>query len=238
MKKRKRKENVGDSSAPFTTLTKKELLNDNIRLTAENKQYCKEKIKQDGIIAQGVKDLEDVCKILSKKNEECCDLQSRLSCKTKDYDDLLVLVSKGQTVIHVAGDHVQEKHVEYEIGNVEAGGVGIQIVKGKDDCGMKFEEKKQSAEPLQQPMHNDEEMFKFIHPAVSDVEEFEIHRQVKKLVRKHGIQEICTHLVRLRKENKILLPQSPSVAYTELVRMGMPTTEGFSEKSFFRYYIN
>ena len=30
--------------------------------------------------------------------------------------------------IFVAGDFVGEKHVEYEIGNVEAGGIGIQII--------------------------------------------------------------------------------------------------------------
>lgn len=33
-----------------------------------------------------------------------------------------------KTVINVAGDYVQSKHVDYEINNVEAGGIGIQIV--------------------------------------------------------------------------------------------------------------
>lgn len=32
--------------------------------------------------------------------------------------------------INVQGDLVLEKHVEHEIGNVEAGGIGIQIVQG------------------------------------------------------------------------------------------------------------
>lgn len=31
------------------------------------------------------------------------------------------------TIINVAGDYVQNKTVEHEIGNVEAGGIGIQI---------------------------------------------------------------------------------------------------------------
>lgn len=35
-----------------------------------------------------------------------------------------------QTIINVAGDYVQSKHVDYEIGNVEQGGIGIQIVQG------------------------------------------------------------------------------------------------------------
>ena len=31
-------------------------------------------------------------------------------------------------IINVAGDYVQSKHVDYEINNVEAGGIGIQFV--------------------------------------------------------------------------------------------------------------
>ena len=40
----------------------------------------------------------------------------------------------------------------------------------------------------------------------------------------------------VRRDNKILLPQSPSSAYTELVRMGMPNGEGFNELTFRKYY--
>ena len=36
-----------------------------------------------------------------------------------------------KTIINVAGDYVQSKHVDYEIYNVEAGGIGIQFVNGK-----------------------------------------------------------------------------------------------------------
>lgn len=32
------------------------------------------------------------------------------------------------TIINVAGDYVQSKHVDYEINNVEAGGIGIQFL--------------------------------------------------------------------------------------------------------------
>jgi hypothetical protein len=38
----------------------------------------------------------------------------------------------GKIGITVNGDFVFEKHVENEIGNVEAGGIGIQINNGKD----------------------------------------------------------------------------------------------------------
>ena len=36
-----------------------------------------------------------------------------------------------KTIINVAGDYVQSKHVDYEINNVEAGGIGIQFINGK-----------------------------------------------------------------------------------------------------------
>ena len=36
-----------------------------------------------------------------------------------------------KSIINVAGDYVQSKHVDYEINNVEAGGIGIQFVNGK-----------------------------------------------------------------------------------------------------------
>lgn len=35
--------------------------------------------------------------------------------------------------VYVNGDLVMEKHVENEVGNVEAGGIGIQIVHGSSD---------------------------------------------------------------------------------------------------------
>ena len=36
-----------------------------------------------------------------------------------------------KTIIYVTGDYVQSKYVEYEIGNVEQGGIGIQIINEK-----------------------------------------------------------------------------------------------------------
>ena len=35
-----------------------------------------------------------------------------------------------KTIINVAGDYVQSKHVDYEINNIKAGGIGIQFVNG------------------------------------------------------------------------------------------------------------
>ena len=82
-----------------------------------------------------------------------------------------------------------------------------------------------------------EELFHFIHPSVEDEEALSIHRQVKRLVTCHGIQEICKYLPELAKAKKILLPESPLSAYKELVRMGMPEKDGFNEKTFHKYYV-
>jgi hypothetical protein len=38
----------------------------------------------------------------------------------------------GKGGINVAGDLVLEKHVDYEVNNVEAGGIGIQINNGRE----------------------------------------------------------------------------------------------------------
>lgn len=87
-----------------------------------------------------------------------------------------------------------------------------------------------------QAIFESEELFKFIHPAIIGEEEREIHEQVKKLVTRQGIQEICKYLTKLESKEKIYLPQSADSAYTELVRMGMPDGEGFSLKTFMKYY--
>lgn len=45
------------------------------------------------------------------------------------------LEALGKGGITVAGDLVLEKHVEHEVNGVEAGGIGIQIVNGKEPQG-------------------------------------------------------------------------------------------------------
>lgn len=84
-----------------------------------------------------------------------------------------------------------------------------------------------------------EDLFRFIHPAVDTEEkEWAIHDEVKRLVTRQGVQEICQYLEQMKKDRKILLPQSPGKAYAELVRMGMPSGEGFNEKTFQKHYKN
>lgn len=96
--------------------------------------------------------------------------------------------------------------------------------------------KKTTALPTKEEHESKEELFKFIHPAISGEEEKQIHEQVKKLVARQGIQEICKYLKMLESEDKIFLPQSADVAYNELIRMGMPSGEGFNIKTFMKYY--
>jgi len=81
-----------------------------------------------------------------------------------------------------------------------------------------------------------EGLFKFIHPAICGGEEWKIHEEIKRLVSNHGIPEICEYLYQMSQDKKILLPKMSSVAYPELVRMGMPKTTGYGEKNLNKYY--
>ena len=86
-------------------------------------------------------------------------------------------------------------------------------------------------------VERNEELFHFVHPEIEDEEAWRIHDAVKRLVKHQKAKEICQYLKDLRKERKVLLPESPGIAYKELVRMGMPTGDGFSEKYFSGCYL-
>ena len=86
--------------------------------------------------------------------------------------------------------------------------------------------------------NEEEEPFKFLHPSIDDEEGKRLTEQVKRLVKRHGIQEICKYLNGMVAEKKIILPENPGKAYKELVRMGMPSGDGFSEKNFQKHYKN
>lgn len=105
--------------------------------------------------------------------------------------------------------------------------------------------KPELAELLQMPVQHQpsiwleefhEEPFRFVHPTLSGEREREIHEEVKRLVKRQGIQEICRYLQEMQARGDVFLPQMPSVAYAELVRMGMPQGDGFSEKYFTKHY--
>jgi len=68
----------------------------------------------------------------------------------------------GKSGINVAGDLVIEKKVEYEVNNVENGGIGIQIINGKDTPLTKSDKDIKAAidELLKSKNENDEFIFK------------------------------------------------------------------------------
>jgi hypothetical protein len=51
------------------------------------------------------------------------------------------------------------------------------------------------------------------------------------------IPEICAYLKELKQKGKVLLPSVSAVMYNELVRLGMPTGNGYSEKHFTNSYM-
>ena len=76
----------------------------------------------------------------------------------------------------------------------------------------------------------------FVHPSVGSGQEWQIHDEIVRLVSRQGIQEICKYLTQLSDDKKVLLPQNAERAYNELVRLGMPNGEGYSLKTFMKYY--
>ena len=106
---------------------------------------------------------------------------------------------------------------------------------GNFQFGM-VEKVNQNQNENQNQIHDDEELFHFIHPSMDDEQERKIHNEVKRLVKRQGIQMICQHLAHMQGEGKLLLPPNPSVVYKELARLGMPTGEGYSEKYFKNYF--
>lgn len=84
----------------------------------------------------------------------------------------------------------------------------------------------------------EEELCHFVYPGLEAREAWAVHRQIKDLVRRFPMKDICTFLSKLAEEKKILLPQIPKNAIEELQRMGMPSTEakGFGYDNFCKYY--
>ena len=104
-----------------------------------------------------------------------------------------------------------------------------------DSCGVE-NQPCTNEPPAGDGQERDEELFHFIHPLVDSAHEWQVHDEVKRLVRRQGIQEICRYLSQLSEAQKVLRPQNAEKAYNELVRLGMPDGEGYSLKTFTKYY--
>ena len=90
--------------------------------------------------------------------------------------------------------------------------------------------------PTSKPQERNEERFHFVHPEIDDDEAWRIHDAVKRLVAHQKVPEICAYLKELKQKRKALLPSASAAMYKELVRLGMPTSEGYSEKHFSNIY--
>ena len=85
-------------------------------------------------------------------------------------------------------------------------------------------------------VERNEERFHFVHPEIEDEEAWRIHQSIKRLVAYQKSPEICAYLKELKQKGKVLLPSVAAVMYNELVRLGMPTGDGYSEKHFSNSY--
>jgi len=90
--------------------------------------------------------------------------------------------------------------------------------------------------PVVKSQERNEERFHFVHPEIEDDEAWRIHDAVKRLVAYQRVPEICAYLKELKQKGKVLLPSVSAVMYKELVRLGMPTGDGYSEKHFSNSY--
>ena len=91
-------------------------------------------------------------------------------------------------------------------------------------------------QPSAGSQEQNEERFHFVHPEIDDDEAWRIHDAMKRLVAYQKVPDICAYLKELKQKGKVLLPSASAVMYKELVRLGMPTGEGYSEKHFTNSY--
>ena len=124
----------------------------------------------------------------------------------------------------------EERYAVYELDKTQ------QLI--RQDMEKLLPEQTQKLSPSSAAATSDqeEELFHFIHPSLDDDEGWKIHNEVKRLVRRMSIPDIIKYLRILESENIILMPTVSSVAYDELVRMGMPNTGGFSKEHFRKQY--
>lgn len=128
--------------------------------------------------------------------------------------------SVGQQIAHV--DKI-EAHFDKDMGMqvANAGEIenGAQAMLPMQECG------------------KEHELTFLIHPSLNDDEGYKTEAEIVRLVKRNGIQEICSYLNLLAVKDRVLLPQSQKVAYEELVRLGMPKEKGgYEYKTFCKYY--
>ncbi len=110
-----------------------------------------------------------------------------------------------------------------------------------DKATVKLDENDSDSENISTDKADDgqrnEELFHFVHPELDEAEAWRIHDAVKRLVVNYRVPDICAYLKEQKQNGKLMLPSNPSSMYSELVRLGMPKGEGFSEKNFSNSYM-
>ena len=108
----------------------------------------------------------------------------------------------------------------------------IQMMQIHEDIERLRKEKGLIEEKTEKEKKLKEERFHFIHPEIEDEEAWRIHNAIKRLVVYQKVPEICAYMKEQKLKGKVMLPSISSVMYSELVRMGMPTGDGYTEKHF------
>ena len=123
--------------------------------------------------------------------------------------------------------------------NIDARGKDIDTIIRK--CGA--EETKttnsEDIEPVQDEPIPADQLFKYIHVAVTNEKEREqIHKTICNIVLLPKMPQICDELYKLMKNHKVLCSINPDAMLKELRRLGLPSEdqEGFSNKNFQYYY--
>ena len=118
--------------------------------------------------------------------------------KQEDIQKVLEVLGKGG--INVAGDFVVSKHVEYEVNNVETGGIGIQIVNGKEEQKNDVSQPQGLDEQLQEVVDRLKPIFFGIEDdareflvSIQGMKPTQITDKVNQLVREKKISDMSKH---------------------------------------------
>ena len=112
-----------------------------------------------------------------------------------DFDEMQKALDLAKQMgINVQGDFVMKKEVQYEVNNVEAGGIGIQVVNGGKSSEEKplMDDEKEIVAELKTVFWGDEkEATRFLH-GIQNMKDKEITQLVNKLVQESGNQTMST----------------------------------------------
>ena len=141
----------------------------------------------------------------------------------------------------INGDYVAGNKIMGDvIGNVEAGGIGKQVVYGVPPTNKNTAATENKTKPQTPTPQNEcaEDLFRYIHYAViDDTEKVSIHKQICNIVLYPKMSLVCAALKELKSDKKILSTIEPAAMLAELRRLGLPSDlKGFSDQNFFSSY--